>query len=119
MKHYFAAECEGSVVALCLEPNEDNVDGRMKLAAETSLTLPCPAGCGRSHIFPRITEAEYAQHTDDGEPDRTPYVGEGRDGAERSAQIDREEADSLDEGPRRDAVLTSAARWDAQALRHA
>jgi len=28
-------------------------------------------------------------------PDRRPYVGEGVDGASRSAQIDREEADAL------------------------
>lgn len=46
---------------------------------------------------------------------RNPYVGEGVDGARRSARIDREEADGLDPGEYRDAVLASAAAWDAQA----
>jgi hypothetical protein len=47
---------------------------------------------------------------------REPYVGEGADGARRSAQIDREEADTLD---RRSelllVLLDSANRWDRQA----
>lgn len=46
---------------------------------------------------------------------RRPYVGEGSDGARRSAQIDRDEADGLEPGSHRDAVLRSAARWDEQA----
>lgn len=47
---------------------------------------------------------------------RNPYVGDGADGARRSAQIDREEADGLDrDDPRYDEVLASAARWDEQA----
>jgi hypothetical protein len=46
---------------------------------------------------------------------RTPYVGEGADGARRSAEIDRNEADTLDPGDRRDEVLLSAERWDEQA----
>ncbi len=47
---------------------------------------------------------------------RIPYVGDGADGARRSAQIDLEEADGLDQhDPRRDALLASAARWDQQA----
>lgn len=36
--------------------------------------------------------------------DRQPYVGEGGDGARRSAQIDREEADGLPTGPHQDGV---------------
>lgn len=47
---------------------------------------------------------------------RDPYVGAGADGARRSAQIDREEADCLDRGtPRYDMLLSSAAAWDRQA----
>lgn len=46
---------------------------------------------------------------------RFPYVGEGADGARRSAQIDREEADGYDAGEQRDACLASAERWEAQA----
>lgn len=46
---------------------------------------------------------------------RNPYVGEGADGARRSAAIDRSEADGLDPGPYRDAVLASAARWEDHA----
>lgn len=46
---------------------------------------------------------------------RNPYVGEGADGARRSAAIDRSEADGLDPGPYRDAVLASVARWEDQA----
>lgn len=58
---------------------------------------------------------------------RTPYVGEGADGCRRSAQVDREEADTLPlpgqpgHGPnadaRRDHLLASAAAWDLQAAR--
>ena len=47
---------------------------------------------------------------------RRPYVGEGADGARRSAQIDREEADTLKGLELREAVLASASRWDRQAL---
>lgn len=51
-----------------------------------------------------------------GRPARHPYVGEGSDGARRSAEIDREEADGLDrDDPRYGLLLTSAAEWDAQA----
>lgn len=47
---------------------------------------------------------------------RTPYVGDGADGARRSAQIDREEADLLPLlDPRIDELLESASRWDQQA----
>lgn len=46
---------------------------------------------------------------------RIPYVGDGADGARRSAAIDREEADTVDDPDRRAALLDSAARWDAQA----
>jgi hypothetical protein len=43
---------------------------------------------------------------------REPYVGRGRDGCLRSAQIDREEADCHDPGEYRDALLASAERWE-------
>lgn len=44
---------------------------------------------------------------------RNPYVGSGADGARRSAQIDREEADTLPANDsRRDDLLDSARRWD-------
>lgn len=47
---------------------------------------------------------------------RFPYVGEGADGARRSAEIDRSEADGLDlSDDRRDYVLASADRWVQQA----
>lgn len=46
---------------------------------------------------------------------RAPYVGEGADGARRSAQIDLEEADCMDPGEDRDRVLLSAERWQLQA----
>jgi hypothetical protein len=47
---------------------------------------------------------------------RWPYVGEGADGARRSAQIDREEADTLPwDDPRRVTLQMSAARWNQQA----
>jgi hypothetical protein len=53
---------------------------------------------------------------------RTPYVEDvpfdSVDGARRSAQIDREEADGLDQhDSRRTVVLESAALWDQQAAR--
>ncbi|MDN5768923.1 MAG: hypothetical protein L0H96_24705 [Humibacillus sp.] len=47
--------------------------------------------------------------------DRGPYVGDGADGARRSAQIDREEADCLPLGEARDRCLASAQQWDRQA----
>ena len=47
---------------------------------------------------------------------RRPYVGAGADGALRSAQIDREEADVLEpDDPRREALLESARRWEGEA----
>lgn len=47
---------------------------------------------------------------------RPPYVGDGADGARRSAEIDRTEADGLDRrDPRVEQLLASAAAWDAQA----
>ena len=46
---------------------------------------------------------------------REPYVGEGADGARRSAQIDLEEADCLPPGEARDEALLSAERWILQA----
>jgi len=53
------------------------------------------------------------------ERDRRPYVGEGADGARRSAQIDREELELLDRlDPRRDELTASADEWDRQATRH-
>ena len=47
-------------------------------------------------------------------PDRLAYVGEGVDGASRSAQIDREEADALPPGDQREERVASADRWEAQ-----
>jgi hypothetical protein len=47
---------------------------------------------------------------------RDPYVGSGADGARRSAEIDRTEADCLDRtDPRYVRLLESAADWEAQA----
>ena len=47
---------------------------------------------------------------------RSPYVGDGADGARRSATIDRDELDTLDrDDPRYDTIAESAERWDAQA----
>jgi hypothetical protein len=47
---------------------------------------------------------------------RIPYVGEGADGARRSAVIDLEEVATLDRtDPRRDGLLESASRWEDQA----
>lgn len=47
---------------------------------------------------------------------RYPYVGEGADGAIRSARIDETEAETLDPGdPRRQDLLASAQRWYEQA----
>lgn len=54
--------------------------------------------------------------------DREPYVGDGSDGCLRSAQIDREEADTLDTDLHADRIvelLESAIRWEAQAVRAA
>jgi hypothetical protein len=50
---------------------------------------------------------------------REPYVGEGADGARRSAQMDREEAATLPEANmgRRTRLLISADRWEWQAAR--
>jgi hypothetical protein len=51
-----------------------------------------------------------------GVPVRDPYVGEGADGARRSARIDREEAETLPKTDARRTVLElSARRWDDQA----
>ena len=47
-----------------------------------------------------------------GSAHRRPYVGEGADGARRSAQIDRDEADVEGNPERREALLASAERWD-------
>lgn len=50
---------------------------------------------------------------------RHPYVGEGADGCQRSAQIDREEAQTLDRAnPRVELLEASAARWELQAAWH-
>jgi hypothetical protein len=57
---------------------------------------------------------------------RTPYVGEGADGARRSGQIDLSEADTLPTSQndpfwtetaqtRKDELLLSAERWQMQA----
>ena len=46
---------------------------------------------------------------------REPYVGEGADGARRSAQIDLEECDTLPPGELHDLRLLSAERWQMQA----
>ncbi len=47
---------------------------------------------------------------------RTPYVGSGEDGARRSAEIDREEADRVDIfDSRYNRLLESAESWEAQA----
>ena len=58
--------------------------------------------------------------TIDEDLDRIPYVGKGSDGARRSAQIDREEADGLAlDDPRHGKLLDSAQRWESQAERQA
>lgn len=46
---------------------------------------------------------------------RYPYIGDGVDGALRSARIDEEEAEMLEAGERRDSLLLSAERWRMQA----
>lgn len=46
---------------------------------------------------------------------RHPYLGHGADGARRCAQIDQEEADTLDVGDQRDEALLSVERWLMQA----
>ena len=47
---------------------------------------------------------------------RNPYVGQGEDGARRSARIDREELDTLSwSDPRYDDLLASAEAWAQQA----
>lgn len=47
---------------------------------------------------------------------RNPYVGEGADGARRSAEIDRTEADGLDVAdPRYSELQASAEAWETQA----
>ena len=47
---------------------------------------------------------------------RNPYVGSGADGARRSANIDRDELDTLDrDDPRWDAIVESIERWERQA----
>lgn len=51
---------------------------------------------------------------------REPYVGTGADGARRSAEIDRNEVDTLDpffDAARITELLSSAAEWDAIAER--
>ncbi len=45
---------------------------------------------------------------------RYPYVGDGANGARRSAQIDLEEAGCLPPGEQRDDCLLSAERWILQ-----
>lgn len=50
------------------------------------------------------------------EPMRNPYVGEGADGAFRSAAIDESEAECLDSSdPRVEELRASARRWREQA----
>lgn len=52
------------------------------------------------------------------ETDRAPYVGAGEDGARRSAQVDRDEADGLSwTDERKDRLIDSAAQWEDQAYR--
>lgn len=49
---------------------------------------------------------------------RPPYVGEGADGARRSALIDLDEAATFDrDDPRREERIASAAQWSRQARR--
>jgi hypothetical protein len=46
-----------------------------------------------------------------------PYVGKGAEGMRASAQIDREEADTLDSGdPRREELLARADEWERRAF---
>ena len=68
---------------------------------------PAPRGEAPSHP---VTPHSAEQWT------RRPYVGEGADGARRSAEIDRTEAEGLAwSDPRRVELLESAARWERQA----
>jgi hypothetical protein len=50
--------------------------------------------------------------------DRIPYVGTDSEGCLASAQVDREEADTLDSlDPRHSTLLASAERWERQSVR--
>lgn len=50
--------------------------------------------------------------------DRQPYVGSGASGCRLSADVDREEAETLDAAnPRLEELLASAERWLDQAAR--
>ena len=88
-----------------------------KAGAEVAVELLDAALVG---IAERAREAdaaiEAARVATDSLTMRTPYVGNGAEGARRSAQIDREELDAYSpDDPQRTKIEQSAARWDQQA----
>lgn len=84
-------------------------------------------GPARQWAFEEQGQAEYWLHgqrlsreqwREQATSDRMSYIGEDADGAQRSAWIDRNEADTLDlDDPRHSQLLDSALRWEAQAER--
>lgn len=79
------------------------------------------AGTGTVEVPPHAVPEEKAptrRLADMTAGDRRPYVGAGAEGARRSAQIDREELDTLAKtDPRRPELEDSERRWLDQAAR--
>ena len=87
---------------------------------QLAIVRPCPGylrkqclACGSTGPFvPRRADEAPRQDNEH----RNPYVGAGVSGARRSAQIDRDELDTLaSDDPRRELLAESARRWDRQA----
>ena len=107
------------------------VEAEALVAEATGQPAPAPVEPGRTVTLEELTTAGVVRPASELVPadedrvaldhqapggHRRPYVGEGADGARRSAEIDRNEADTYDrDDARRDAALASAERWEAQA----
>lgn len=84
-------------------------------SANLAIVRPAP-GYLRKECQDCGSTGPFVPRSPDDEPRRDPYVGEGASGARRSAQIDRDELDTLaPDDPRRPLIAESAARWDRQA----
>jgi hypothetical protein len=87
-------------------------EGLLELAGDpTSTTDHRLTEAGRAQLFVEARRRGWSLPWH-----RQPYVGDGADGARRSAEIDRTEADTLDRtAPGYGRLIASAVRWEAQA----
>ena len=59
-EHFFAGDCDGSVIGMRLEEGEGQTDEqRERLRTTLALDVPCPLVAGHSHWLPRVSAEEY------------------------------------------------------------